>query len=114
MIAIETKCEVRKVIKMKENEARILRDRINYAMPFAKEKEVREELEDILYQIDWLVQKEIESVPMFAKEEILDFALKEATRKLGEIQNEINALKDVAKDYQIIINNILDWKGDLK
>ncbi|EHN16544.1 hypothetical protein [Clostridium sporogenes] len=41
---------------MKENEARILKDIINYIMPFVKEKHVEEELEDILFQINCLVK----------------------------------------------------------
>lgn len=56
----------------------------------------------------------MDNIPKFAKQEILDLALQEAIRKLGETQDKINLLKDIAKDYQIIINNIRDWQGELE
>lgn len=42
---------------MKENEARILKDRIAYIMPFVKNKHVKEELEDMIFQINCLVKE---------------------------------------------------------
>lgn len=43
---------------MKEKEARILRDRINYLMPLVKEKHPKEVLEDMLFQIDCLLEED--------------------------------------------------------
>lgn len=41
---------------MKENEAKIIKGRINCIMPFIKETNVRKELEDVLFQVNCLVE----------------------------------------------------------
>lgn len=50
--------------KMKEKEARILKDRIDYIISFIKEKHIKEELEDIIFQINCLVTDENGWIPV--------------------------------------------------
>lgn len=65
---------------------------------------------------DWphhMLEK-VEEIPIFAKQEILGLALKEAYRKRDEAQHKIAEMEAIKEDYQIIIDNIRDWQDELK